>query len=161
MPNVSFKNSKENRKDWEGGDLPFLDRTFQLVIYQLEDKKVIYSTVVNRRDLIKFWYIHSSDQTPVEQVFSITSEGYLNLLEESYSWYGAGLEFGSGFEISFEGDRVIVRGYDRILEHLLLRIARTVPQVLTVGDKELILTDLLPGGTTVLIKLEKLSGLSH
>lgn len=104
---------------------------------------------------IRLWYIHSADGTPVEQVFSITPEGHLNLLEERYVWYGAGLEFGSGLDFTFQEDWVIVSGYHRVLKDLLLRVARTVPQKIYVQDHEIWITERVPGGNRIRIYLEK------
>jgi hypothetical protein len=102
---------------------------------------------------ILFAYIHSADGTPVEQLFRAGEDGSLHLLEERYRWYGGGLEFGSGLTFSYEGGVVRVSGYDRSFEFLPLMSAWTVPQEFIIGETRILLSDLVPGGTPLVIRL--------
>ncbi|MCW3489683.1 DUF1850 domain-containing protein [Dethiobacter alkaliphilus] len=102
---------------------------------------------------IEFSYIHSSDGTPVEQSFIVKDDGLLHLVEERYAWYGAGLEFGSGLEVDTTGDMVRITGYDRSFAELPFRVAWTVPQEFQIRDKKILLSDLAPGGTSLLVRI--------
>lgn len=124
-----------------------------LNIYEGCSEKIVFSERVEVGDILELNYIHSSDGTPVKVMFEIQQEG-LYLLEESYSWYGAGLESGAGHSFSFEGDEVIVGGYDRVFNILPIRVARTVPQEITLSDHVIILNQLAAGGTLLIIKVE-------
>lgn len=145
-----------NFKEGGEGEITSSPPLFKLSLVYFHNQQEIYSQLLHGDEEIRLWYIHSSDHTPVEQVFAISKEGHLTLLEERYSWYGAGLEFGSGLDFEFMGEQVIVSGYDRTLESLLLRVARTVPQKLFIDTKELILTDMIEGGARILIEILKI-----
>lgn len=127
---------------------------YALKIYNQEDV-LLYSTAVSPEEVITLRYRHSSDGTPVVQIFQVGENGTLDLLEEQYSWFGAGLEHGSGHHFTYEGDTVRVSGYDRKFSELFIRVARTVPQELELGGESLQLADLAPGGSRLLLKIEE------
>lgn len=135
--------------DFEDGNqfnLQFVDRDKDLIIYEIPvraGEKIIYT------------YIHSSDGTPVEQVFKLDHDGVLHLKEEIYSWHGAGLETGVDKEIIVENGKVRVTGYDRAFPELPLRVAWTVTQTITVNEEDIILNDLAPGGSSLIIRTGK------
>ena len=124
-------------------------------IYNWETGETLIKSQIDRGEIITLNYIHSADRTPVEAVFEVDEKG-LKIIEESYSWYGAGLEAGSGRNFTFEDDRVTVSGYDdKYMEELPIRVARTVPQELLIGKDLIVLNDLAPGGTLLIIKIEE------
>ncbi len=127
---------------------------YALAIYNQEEK-LLYSAAVSPEEIVTLRYRHSSDGTPVVQIFQVGENGTLDLLEEQYSWFGAGLEHGSGHRFTYEGDTVRVSGYDRKFSELFIRVARTVPQELEVGGEILQLTDLAPGGSRLLLRIEE------
>lgn len=126
---------------------------FYLDISDFAAEESYYRIQVEPGEEVLLDYVHSADKTPVTLVFNIEESGKLRLVEERYSWYGAGLESGSGYRFAFEGDEVSVSGYDRAYEALPVRVARTVPQVLKVRDEEVRLSDLAPGGARLLIEV--------
>ena len=63
---------------------------FQIV--RTVGEEVLLESPVKRGDLFTIEYRHSSDHTPVRDLFTIGDEGEIVLIEESYRWYGAGLE---------------------------------------------------------------------
>ena len=103
-------------------------------------------------DLFRLEYIHSSDGTPVRDIFRVEKDGHFVILEEHYLWYGAGLESHPQAIISFDGDctRVTV---NRNLQQLLLRIGRVSNQVILLGDTRIALAELAPGGRLILIRI--------
>ncbi len=129
--------------------------SYYLVIYN-EHQDQLYEIETYPGEEVVLSYRHSSDGTPVVQIFEVKEDGYLHLFEEQYSWYGAGLEHGSGYDFSFEGDTVRVRGYDRMFSELFIRVARTVPQELEVSGKVVQLSDLAPGGARLLVQIIKI-----
>ncbi len=125
-----------------------------LSLYDGAGGDILKQVEVELGDRVVLDYVHSSDGTPVKAVFSIEVDG-LHLLEEEYSWYGAGLESGSGHDFAFNEDAVTVSGYDRVFHQLPLRVARTVSQELHLDGKTISLNQLAPGGSLVLIKVEE------
>jgi hypothetical protein len=125
--------------------------TFEIV--RRDNHKLLAEIQITPGQEIEYAYIHSSDGTPVEQSFILDEDGLLQLMEERYAWYGAGLEFGSGYEFDFSEDMVKVSGYDRSFAELPLRVARTVPQEFTINGQTILLSDLAPGGTSLLVRV--------
>ncbi len=115
--------------------------------------RVLSRVPVSPGEEILFTYIHSADKTPVEQLFVAGDDGLLHLLEERYHWYGSGLEFGSGLDFSYDDGVVTVSGYDRSFATLPLRAAWTVPQEFFIRDTRILLSDLVPGGTPLVIRI--------
>ncbi len=128
-----------------------------LTIYQAESNKKAYHGLIAQGEVV-LHYIHSSDGTPVTVIFEVSVEG-LNLREERYYWHGAGLETGSGRNITFENDEVVVSGYRQVYNELPIRIAQTVPQYLEVSGEKIILPDLVTGGDLLIVRIEKASSL--
>jgi len=127
---------------------------FYLSVYDGRSGEVIYRERVEMEDTLVLDYIHSADATPVSAVFKIREDG-LHLIEEKYSWYGAGLESGAGHQFTFQDQEVTVSGYDRVFEELPLRVARTVPQELVIGEEIISLNQLAPGGTLLVIRIDR------
>ncbi len=127
-----------------------------LTFYKGYTDEAIYQLQVEPGEILILNYIHSSDRTPVTALFEIQEDGLL-LLEEKYSWYGAGLESGTNLEFTFEADEVSVSGYDRFFERLPLRVARTVPQEVVLKDQgiSISLNHLAPGGTLLVIVIDE------
>lgn len=127
---------------------------YYLSVYDARTGERLVTVPAGLEDRLTLSYTHSADGTPVYSVFSLSPEG-LSLVEESYSWYGAGLEAGSGYDFAFNENLVLVSGYERLFEQLPLRVARTVSQELIIGDKTLLLEELAPGGTLLILLVEK------
>ncbi|MBN2568629.1 MAG: DUF1850 domain-containing protein, partial [Deltaproteobacteria bacterium] len=81
-----------------------------LQVIKQPEGEVLLQFPVEKGDLFYVDYNHSSDHTPVHDIFKIDEEGTIVLIEEDYAWYGAGLEFHPDADatISFTGDRVRV-----------------------------------------------------
>ncbi len=128
-----------------------------LNIYQVDQQKqsLVSTSPVIAGEKVILRYIHSSDGTPVEQIFKISEENTLALLEERYRWYGAGLEFSADYIFTNQDGWVSVSGYDRHFSALPIRVAVTVPQALILADTtKIILSDLAPPAARLLIKVE-------
>ncbi|UMZ73610.1 DUF1850 domain-containing protein [Natranaerofaba carboxydovora] len=132
-----------------------LSHEYYLIIKDGDTDDVLVKRQVNLGQKITLWYVHSADGTPVTQVFQVKEKGELSLEKEKYEWYGAGLEAGSGdLEYSSKNGEVIVSGYDRSFEVLPIRVANTVPQVLTIGDEEFDLSEITKGGTLLNVEID-------
>ena len=83
----------------------------------------------------------------------VKDDGLLHLVEERYEWYGAGLEFGSGLDVDVSGDMVRITGYDRSFAELPFRVAWTVPMEFQIRDRKILLLDIAPGGTALLVRI--------
>ncbi|PKN35171.1 MAG: hypothetical protein CVU61_04155 [Deltaproteobacteria bacterium HGW-Deltaproteobacteria-19] len=126
--------------------------SFFLQILRHPEGSVLRQVPVNPGDVFQLKYTHSSDGTPVLDLFRVGEDGGFVLLEEQYEWYGAGLESHPQAVISFKGDRTRVT-VNRRLQELLLRVGRVSNQVILSGDTSIVLAELVPGGSLVRIRI--------
>lgn len=131
---------------------------FLQVIKQPEET-VLLEIPVAPRDLFCIDYTHSSDHTPIHDIFKIDEDGTIVLIEEDYDWYGAGLEFHPDADatISFIGDKVRVF-LNRAFPHVPLRVGRVANHTLTYKDKIVPLLHIARGGDRVWIVTARKGG---
>lgn len=125
---------------------------FQIVRHP--EGRLLWQRAVAPGDLLELDYTHSSDGTPVRDIFRVEQDGHVVLLEEQYRWYGAGLESHPQAAISFEGERTRVT-VNRRLPHLLIRVGRVSNPVIRSGDARVALADLAPGGSLLQLRIVK------
>jgi len=125
-----------------------------LQILRHPEDELLRQIPVKPGDLFRLDYTHSSDGTPVLDVFRVEEDGSFVLLEEQYAWYGAGLESHPRAAISFQGDRTRVT-VNRRMQGLLLRVGRVSRQVIRSGDTRIVLAELAPGGTLLKIRIAR------
>lgn len=128
--------------------------SFTLMVHEQGNEEALYTFPVREGDRVALHYTHSADKTPVMSIFRVGEEG-LVLIEERYSWYGAGLEAGGDYHFSFDEEEVRVSGQDRLFPVFPVRVARSFPQDLLIDNERLRLQDLAPGGTLLLISLQE------
>lgn len=140
------------------GQAPMLSRaegsiTFQIV--RTAGEEVLWESPVKPGDLFTIEYRHSSDHTPVRDLFTIGDEGEIILIEESYLWYGAGLESHPAVgKTDFSGDWTRVRLH-RPFPRFLLRVGEVANQVLTIHGQEVPLLSIAKGRDSVWIRATK------
>jgi hypothetical protein len=127
---------------------------FVLQVVTAEDETVLAEWNVASGDRFFIDYVHSSDHTPIHDVFRIDKGGSIILTEEIYDWYGAGLEFQSQSDASVlldgEKTRVVL---NRLFPHFLLRVGRVANHVITCHGKSLPLKEIARGGSLVWIRV--------
>jgi hypothetical protein len=125
---------------------------FFLRVIKQPEETVILEFPVAKGDHFYIDYTHSSDHTPIHDIFTIGEAGMIILIEEDYAWYGAGLEFhpDADAQISLTGDRVRVLLH-RTFPYLPLRVGRVAGHTLTYKDKKIPLLAIAEGGDRVWI----------
>ena len=126
----------------------------QLQILRHPDDGLLWHAPVGLGDLFRLEYTHSSDGTPVRDIFRVVEDGHFVMLEEQYLWYGAGLESHPHAKISFDGKWTRV-SVDRPFQELLIRVGRVSNQVISSGDSRIPLSALAPGGSLLRIRIAK------
>jgi len=127
--------------------------TFQIV--RTVGEEVLWESPVKRGDLFTIEYRHSSDHTPVRDLFTIGDEGEIILIEESYLWYGAGLESHPDVgKTDFSGDWTRVRLH-RPFPRFLLRVGEVANHVLTLHGRDMPLLSIAKGRDSVWIRTTK------
>lgn len=120
---------------------------YNLNLIKLPSKEVVLKIPVDYDDRFYIDYIHSKDKTPVHDIFLISKEGKLILLEEQYEWYGAGLEChpkGVG-QIITEKDRTRVL-LNKELDQFRLRVGRIANHILSIKSICIPLISIVNGG---------------
>ncbi len=109
---------------------------WRLEVVRRSDGLVLWDHPVRVGACFTLDYVHSSDHTPVHDLFAVGAGGELVLIEERFDWYGSGLEFHPTAEIRFceEGTRVRL---NRSFSFLALRVGQVAGQVLTVHQTRL------------------------
>ena len=130
------------------------DDLYLQVVRQPEDK-LLLEFQVEAGGLFYIDYVHSSDHTPVHDIFRM-DEGGIVLIEEDFDWYGSGLESVSnaGARVSLSGDKTRVFLH-RECPRFLLRVERVAGHVITYKDSRIPLLSIARGGDSVWIRLVK------
>lgn len=132
------------------------DLLFQIV--RTEGERVLWQASARPGDHFTIEYRHSSDHTPVRDLFRIGDDGEIVLIEESYQWYGAGLESHPDVgKTDFSGNWTRVR-VQRVFPRFLLRIGEITDQVLTIHDQKVPLLSIAKGRESVWIRTTTIVG---
>ena len=103
-------------------------------------------------------YRHSSDHTPVRDLFRIGEDGEIVLIEESYRWFGAGLESHPDVgKTDFSGNWTRVR-MQRVFPCFLLRVGEVTDQILTIHERKVPLLSIAKGRESVWIRTTTIVG---
>lgn len=123
-----------------------------LEIVRRADDQVLWALPVQAGDSFTIDYRHSSDHTPVHDVFQVTAEGTFVLTEERFDWYGSGLEFHPSADITFSGSQTRVRLH-RLFPQIPLRVGEVAQHVLTVHRTRLPLLSIANGRESICIRI--------
>ncbi|MBN2516310.1 MAG: DUF1850 domain-containing protein [Deltaproteobacteria bacterium] len=128
--------------------------TLVLQIVKQPENTTLVEFNIERGDYFYLDYTHSSDLTPVHDIFQINEQDEIVLLEEDYYWYGAGLEFhpDANAHISYTDKKTKVLLY-RVFPHFLLRVGRVAGHVITYKNQRIFLKDIAKGGSSVWIRV--------
>ena len=126
----------------------------RLEILRRDDGRILWHTSVSAGDRFEIYFRHSSDHTPVYDLFEVSAEGGFLLLEERFHWYGAGLEFHPSADVSFssEGTRIRLR---RPFPVIALRTGLTAEHCLRIRDREISLLAIAQGSDALWIRIGK------
>ncbi|MFH1080195.1 MAG: DUF1850 domain-containing protein [Pseudomonadota bacterium] len=126
-----------------------------LQVVRTVGEAVLWESPVKRGDHFTIEYRHSSDHTPVRDLFIIGDEGEIILIEESYLWYGAGLESHPGMgKTDFSADWTRVHRH-RVIPRFLLRVGEVANHVLILHGREIPLLSISRGRDSVWIRTTK------
>lgn len=123
------------------------DFPFSIRVESLERKKILVDFPVKPGDRFYLHYIHSSDKTPVHDIFEIGVSGEMILIEENFDWYGAGLEFMNWEKASIMiEDGMIKVHLKRHLPSLHLRVGRVANHTFKFNGMVIPLNQIAKGG---------------
>lgn len=127
---------------------------YVLQILKWPEKKLLLERSVQVGDRFYLDYIHSSDHTPIHDVFRIEEQGRIVLLKEVFDWYGAGLAFHPRAEASIRltGEKTSVRMHRRC-DPFNLRVGRVAQHALTVREERIPLKEIAAGGDLLRIRV--------
>ncbi|MDI7260775.1 MAG: DUF1850 domain-containing protein [Thermodesulfobacteriota bacterium] len=120
---------------------------FSVRVESLEREKILLDFPAKPGDRFYIHYIHSSDKTPVHDIFEIGISGEMILIEENFDWYGAGLEFMNWEKasINIEDGKIKVL-FRRHFPSLLLRVGRVANHTFIFNGVNVPLREIARGG---------------
>jgi hypothetical protein len=123
-----------------------------LEVVRTANGQVLWEHPIQEGDCFTIDYRHSSDHTPVHDIFQIAGDGKIVLVEEDYQWYGAGLEFNPAVaDIAFAETGTRVRLH-RAFPQLRLRVGEVANHVLTVDHERVPLLSIATGKESLCIR---------
>lgn len=126
---------------------------WRVVLVDVETGQELWWAPAHAGDAVWYAYTHSADKTPVQSLLRVAPPPEGLVLElERYLWYGAGLEYRRDRGVVLDGEWVVVHG-PRAIGRLVLRVAGTVAQTVTVGDETVALADLADYGRRVALEV--------
>jgi hypothetical protein len=128
------------------------DKNLFLQVVRPQEDVVLWESPVRQGECFTIDYRHSSDHTPVHDVFRIAEDAEIVLIEESYRWYGAGLAFHPA-----DGTMDTSGGWTRVLlnrkfPHFLLRVGEVANHVLSINGRSMPLLQIAEGREQVWIR---------
>lgn len=128
---------------------------FSLRVESMERGKILLDLPVQSGDRFSIHYIHSSDKTPIHDIFEVGKNGEMILIEENYLWYGAGLECMNweGVTVTMENKKTRVH-LKRHFPSLHLRVGRIANHSLHLNGKAIPLLEIARGGELLKIWVE-------
>ena len=123
------------------------DLPFSIRVESLEREKILLDFPAKPGDRFYIHYIHSSDKTPVHDIFEIGVGGEMILIEENFDWYGAGLEsmIWEKASINIEDGKIKVL-LKRHFPSLLLRVGRIANHTFIFNGVSVPLREIARGG---------------
>lgn len=126
----------------------------RLEVVRRADGHVLWAHPVQAGEKFTIDYRHSSDHTPVLDIFQIAADGTLVLIEERFDWYGSGLEFHPSADISFSGAQTRVRLH-RPFAEIPLRVGEVAGHGLTLQGMRLPLLSIAKGRESICIRIAR------
>jgi hypothetical protein len=131
---------------------------FVLQIVRTLGEEVLWESPVRQGDVFTITYRHSSDHTPVLDIFRIGDQGEVVLIEERYRWHGAGLESHPAVGVTdFSEGWTRVRMH-RVIPRFLLRVGEVSGQILHIQGQSVPLLSIAGGRESLWIRVTKKAG---
>jgi len=116
-------------------------------IESVDRETILLDLPIRREGRFFIEYVHSSDHTPVQDIFQIDEGGEMILVEENFNGFGAGLEFMSWEKASVTIDEGKIRvRLKRPFPFLHLRVGRVANHVLKLNGRAIPLKEIAKGG---------------
>ena len=124
-----------------------------LLVIDGEEERVLKPIL--REGELKYNYIHSVEQIPVEEYFTTTTTGF-ELIKTVYSSYGAGLPLSRG-DFSREEGNFVLSNQQEEFSQLTYRVSSFPDQYLKINGVKYYLDELSPLGKRVTIEVKSLA----
>lgn len=127
-----------------------------LRVESVEQKKVLLDLPIQPGDLFYFQYIHSSAKTPIRDTFKVDARGQIILIEETFLWHGAGLEFQEHEDVKVNyNDKWIRVLLNRLFLNLPIRVGRVSQQYLILHGQSYRLDKLDRPGKCIILSIAR------
>ena len=112
---------------------------YMLDMVDFDNSKMLLSVPLNKGEIFSIWYMHSVDVSPVVEVFSLNSEGCIQLEETYFKMFGAGMGHWEGHgTVIKDGSWTKIKDIKEPLQPFILRIGqRGVDHTLIYRDQKI------------------------
>lgn len=116
---------------------------YTLDIVDFDNGEVILSVPLHKGEVFSIRYMHSVDVSPVVEVFSLNSEGSIQLEETYFKMFGAGMGHWEGHgTLTKDGSWTKIKDIKRPLDPFILRIGQPgVDHTLVYRDQKINLSN--------------------
>ena len=131
-----------------------------LVIYEGDQREIVYHTDINQSSTFSIRYIHSIHLTPVEEDYQINDHLQIVLNRLSFDTYSVGMPSGlnDGEELELSDGKMIITKMDRTFPYIDLRVGQVISDhTLMIKNKKIKLGDIAKPGSVVRIQVVKLN----
>lgn len=90
--------------------------SFMVVISEQKTGQVLYENAVKKNDQIEFHWMHSVENSPWEEIFTVENDGKLKLREMRFRTFGAGMPYFEEGEQKTENGFMIMSGMDKTFD---------------------------------------------
>lgn len=118
------------------------------------EEKLVRSIPVSPGERITYSYVHSVQQTPVDEIIEVSANGHLIVRETVYDMFGAGLPSdsqGSSFSVDANNHKFVISGMSRDMESWPVRVTFTPGQTLEIRGEKIPFSSLAPPTTRLVI----------
>lgn len=116
--------------------------------------KVLLTLPLNKGEEFSLRYLHSVHQTPVKEIFQVSSKGELILVATEFSSFGVGTPFlPEEGELTVINGSLLLKGLDRSFSELSLRPLAFTEHQLLHRSTVYLLTDYIESGSLIILKV--------
>lgn len=137
--------------------VPVLPVVKKFTVVEEKTGKILYCTGVKPEDSFSVKYVHSVNNSPIEDVFKIQKDYGIMLDKTIFLSFGAGVpyELESGQVLNQQEDRIEIDNINKRIDEFLLRIGTVAGHTLLINGREIRLDRLTGSKQAVRFKVQR------
>jgi len=138
----------------------FLPLFSYFIIIDGQSGIILYKTPIEVKDQFSIKFIHSTNLTPVEELYRVDKDLNIQLFELHFDTYSVGMEssLNEGELLELKDGKIIIKNMNRVFPYIDLRVGQIIANhTITINDRDLVLSNIISPGSLVRIQVRKLS----